>query len=490
MNFVKRDLDIARSVAVRGLGKPQAPDRKWPIGYDSVEPFTVLTDVLIILSASLLAGVTHHLRIYGTSGDVMKFLGAAAVVATLFVSMMKSRGMYKPSQLLDLRHQISTILMIWSAVFLLLASTVFVLKINSEFSRDASMLFAVGGFVALAGHRIFWRSVLAEAVIKGRFSGRKVVLLTDYRYSTQPNLPHILMSFGFRLERHFKLPPPERGARKREEVISKTIACVRGSEIEEILVGADLNHWPELRDLIAELRILPCPVNLIPVGAMSEIFRRPSHEIGNSVCIEVQRGPLTPGERAAKRTIDIVLATVGLVALLPLLTIVAIAIKLDSHGPVLFRQRRCGFNGRSFQIFKFRTMTVLEDGPVIAQATLCDQRITRLGAWLRRTSIDELPQLLNVLGGSMSLVGPRPHALAHDSQFDKVIRRYAFRQRVKPGLTGWAQVNGFRGPTPSPREIESRVEHDLWYIDNWSLGLDIMIILQTAIEVFRARNAY
>jgi putative colanic acid biosynthesis UDP-glucose lipid carrier transferase len=135
-------------------------------------------------------------------------------------------------------------------------------------------------------------------------------------------------------------------------------------------------------------------------------------------------------------------------------------------------------------------MTVLEDGPVIAQACRSDQRITRIGAWLRRASIDDLPQLLNVLGGSMSLVGPRPHAMAHDSQFDKVVRRYAFRHRVKPGLTGWAQVNGFRGPTPTPRDIERRVEHDLWYIDNWSLGLDVVIILQTAVEVFRGRNAY
>ena len=490
MNFVKRDLDVVRSVAVRGLGKPAPPDRKWPIGYDSIETLTILTDIAIILSASLLAGVTYHLRMFGTSGDVTKYLGAAAVVAALFISMMKSRGMYKPSQLLDLRHQINTIVLLWSAVFLLLTGTVLVLKINSEFSRDASMLFAAGGFIALAGHRAFWRSVLADAVIKGRLSGRKVVLITDYRYSAQPNLPHVLMSLGFRLEHHFKLPPPERGARKREEVISKTIACVRGSEIEEILVGADLNHWPELRELIAELRILPCPVNLIPVGAMSEIFRRPSHEIGNAVCIEVQRGPLTPGERAAKRAIDILFAGTGLIALLPLLTLVAIAIKLDSRGPILFRQRRCGFNGRCFQIFKFRTMTVLEDGPVIAQASLSDQRITRVGVWLRRTSIDELPQLLNVLGGSMSLVGPRPHALAHDTQFHKVVRRYAFRHRVKPGLTGWAQVNGLRGPTPTPTEIERRVEHDLWYIDNWSLGLDLMIIARTAVEVFRARNAY
>jgi putative colanic acid biosynthesis UDP-glucose lipid carrier transferase len=135
-------------------------------------------------------------------------------------------------------------------------------------------------------------------------------------------------------------------------------------------------------------------------------------------------------------------------------------------------------------------MSVLEDGPSIIQAQFADKRLTRLGAWLRRTSIDELPQLLNVLEGSMSLVGPRPHALAHDNQFDKIVRNYAFRRRVKPGLTGWAQVNGCRGPTPTAPSIERRVEYDLWYIDNWSLRLDFAILLQTPMEILRGHNAY
>jgi putative colanic acid biosynthesis UDP-glucose lipid carrier transferase len=135
-------------------------------------------------------------------------------------------------------------------------------------------------------------------------------------------------------------------------------------------------------------------------------------------------------------------------------------------------------------------MTVLEDGPSVVQAQSGDKRLTRLGAWLRRTSIDELPQLINVLGGSMSLVGPRPHALAHDNEFDKIVSNYAFRRRVKPGLTGWAQVHGCRGPTPTPASIEERVDYDLWYIDNWSLSLDIAILLRTPIELINGHNAY
>lgn len=490
MNFIRRDMDIARGVAISGLRRPPHSERKWPISYDSIELMTILADAVIISSASILAGVAYHYQAFGTPGDIIQYSGSAAVVGALFISLMRSRGMYRPTELLALRRQVRAVCVYWVAVFLLLAGTVFALKIGNELSRGTSLLFAVTGLGALMVHRIIWRSLLTEGVIKRRFSGRKVILITDHRQPAKSSLPHILTSLGFRLEGHFALPPPERGSRQREEVISKAIACVRGSEVEEIVVGADLKHWPELRSLIAELRILPFPVNLIPVGAVSEIFKQPCHELGNAVCIEVQRGPLTPFECALKRYLDIVIAGTGLIALLPLFAIVALAIKLDSPGPVLFRQRRCGFNGRCFQILKFRTMSVQEDGATIAQAQRLDARVTRLGKWLRRTSIDELPQLLNVLEGSMSLVGPRPHAVAHDTQFDKIVRKYAFRHRVKPGLTGWAQVHGCRGPTPTPKDIERRVEFDLWYVDNWSFSLDFSIMLQTVVELLRCRNAY
>src|SRR5262249_13816038 len=225
-------------------------------------------------------------------------------------------------------------------------------------------------------------------------------------------------------------------------------------------------------------------------GTAAEMLRRPSRMLGGSICIEGQREPLDALECAVKRLIDGIGAATGLILLFPLLLITAIIIKLDSPGPVLFRQRRCGFNGKLFQIYKFRTMSVLEDGSTVKQATQSDTRVTRVGRWLRRMSIDELPQLVNVLSGSMSLVGPRPHALAHDDYFSELLSNYAFRHHVKPGLTGWAQVNGYRGPTPTKEEVRNRVECDLWYIDNWSLRLDFWIIVRTFLEVMRARNAY
>ena len=265
---------------------------------------------------------------------------------------------------------------------------------------------------------------------------------------------------------------------------------IRGSDVEEVVISASLERWPELHNLLSEFRVLPIPVNLVPAGALSELFKLPLHSIGDTVTIELQRGPRTLTERCAKRLFDIVVAATALIILFPLFLFVAIAIKSDTPGPAIFRQRRPGFNGRHFQILKFRTMTALEDGETVAQAKRNDSRVTRIGRWFRRTSIDELPQLINVLQGTMSIVGPRPHAVAHDNQFDKMVGNYAYRHHVKPGLTGWAQIHGYRGGTHSVANIGKRVELDLWYIDNWSLALDVRIVTMTAIEIARGDNAY
>lgn len=214
----------------------------------------------------------------------------------------------------------------------------------------------------------------------------------------------------------------------------------------------------------------------------------PSRELAVPTAIEPQRASLTDGE-IAKRVLDLVLATIAFLALIPLLTLVSFAIKLNSPGPVIFRQHRHGFNRRKFTIYKFRTMSVQENGNNIQQATRNDARVTSLGQFLRATSIDELPQLVNVVLGDMSLVGPRPHACAHDEKYAQLISNYSFRHRIKPGITGLAQVNGLRGGTPQLDLMKRRIDLDLWYIDNWSFWLDLKIIGRTCVELAR-RTAY
>jgi exopolysaccharide biosynthesis polyprenyl glycosylphosphotransferase len=195
-------------------------------------------------------------------------------------------------------------------------------------------------------------------------------------------------------------------------------------------------------------------------------------------------------ELAAKRLFDVALAALLLCLLAPVLALTAVLIRLDSEGPALFRQTRLGLRGQPFDILKFRTMTVLENGDRIVQATANDPRVTRVGRLLRKASIDELPQLINVLKGEMSLVGPRPHARAHDEHYARVIENYRTRQEMKPGITGWAQVQGFRGETPTVDAMRQRVECDVWYVDHFSLALDLQILLRTPLEIFRHRNAH
>lgn len=192
-------------------------------------------------------------------------------------------------------------------------------------------------------------------------------------------------------------------------------------------------------------------------------------------------------ESKVKRTTDIALACCALLLLAPLLCVIALAIKLDSSGPILFRQGRGGLDGRSFAIFKFRTLTVLENGAQITQITRGDSRVTRVGSFLRRTSLDELPQLFNVMMGDMSLVGPRPHALAHDEFYGRILPDYAVRFFVRPGITGWAQINGARGPTPQPADMKRRLDYDIWYIEHWTPLLDARILATTVLAFATGR---
>ncbi len=492
MNFISRNIaaDVDGEFAARSFSPPLKSERKWPIRYRSIELFATCSDVAIILIAGILSTLLYRLYSGSTAADVSKAVGSAIVVSALCVSRLKMRGMYRPPELLAFRRQVHAVCLSWMFVFVLLSAAVGVFNIGAELSRGAGVAFAVVGLAMLIGHRVVMRALLSKGLNDRKFSGGNVVLITDQARSQDTGLAEALTALGFRLAGHFSLPRPGASSSYRRRLSGLVVRHARGFDIEQIIVEADPNRWCELRELVAELRSLAVSGRLRSGRGCIGDVRATDPDLGSTIGVEVQRGPLTPIECAAKRSIDLIGAGICLIMLAPLLALVAVIIKLDSPGPVLFRQQRCGFNGRSFAIYKFRTMRVLENGSSITQAGPADSRVTRIGKWLRRTSIDELPQLLNVLEGSMSLIGPRPHAMAHDSQFDEAVQHYAFRRRVKPGLTGWAQIHGCRGPTPTRTLIEQRVEFDLWYIDNWSLRLDFAILLRTPMEVLRARNAF
>jgi Undecaprenyl-phosphate glucose phosphotransferase len=461
---------------------------QWPVSYRSIEVLAVVIDILIILSAGVLADMIYRLATTGFADQTTDYTAAAAVVAALFTSLLKGRGLYKPMALLAWTPQVRAVTLTWIGVFMFLAGCVFALKIGSTFSRGTIVSFAAIGLFGLVAHRTFWRTALESGLASGKWSGRKIVLISEN--SPASDVQQQLLRHGFRIQRHFALAADNSHASHWDDIVSQAISYTRCSNVDELFIAAELQSWTKIKKSAERLRLLPLPVNLVAVGPTSKLLTQPVSAIGNAIVIELQRAPLNFFERLVKRAIDIVFAGTALIALIPLLTLVAIAIKLDSPGRVIFRQTRHGFNGKPFNILKFRTMTVVEDGDSVKQATRLDKRVTRVGFWLRRTSIDELPQLINVLKGEMSLVGPRPHAAAHDNYFDPVIANYAFRQRMKPGITGCAQVNGSRGETPTIDAMQWRVRLDLWYIENWSFQLDLAIMFRTIIELVRGRNAY
>jgi putative colanic acid biosynthesis UDP-glucose lipid carrier transferase len=267
-------------------------------------------------------------------------------------------------------------------------------------------------------------------------------------------------------------------------------AFVRENRVNVVFVTLPMVAQTRVLSLLDELRDSTASVYFVPDVFTLGLIQSRYDEMDGIPLIAVSETPYSGVDAALKRIFDVVVTLAVLLFAWPLLLLVAAGVKLSSPGPVIFKQRRYGMDGREIAVYKFRSMNVTEDGGEIRQATRGDKRVTPFGAFIRKTSIDELPQLFNVLKGNMSLVGPRPHAVAHNEQYRKVIKGYMLRHKVLPGITGWAQVNGLRGETETLDQMRARVEHDIFYLRNWSLSLDLWILIRTVIVVLCDRKAY
>jgi len=480
--------DVMREAAGVHTGSNQVKrSRPWPISYRGIAGLVAGFDFLLIVGAGLLSEQLYHEFILGGPSHLRQATAIATFVALIFVALVQHSKLYRPSQLILWNVQFSNVIWIWCATFFLLTAFLFVWKAGDDFSRGTILLYGGFGLSVMLLHRIFWRLFLERALKKGSLRGRKVIVIAR-NSAMDSDFVSNLARYGYEMMHQFVI----RGSSAEEMStdLARAITFVRGSHTEEVLLVVKEGEIRKLEPIVDRLRILPLPVTWVTEGSMAELVRQPWSELGPAVAVEMQRAPRSKLQRALKRIIDFVGASCGLMLLSPLLIFVAFAIKLDSPGPVFFLQTRRGFNGKTFKILKFRSMSILEDGKVIKQASKNDARVTKVGAWIRKTSIDEIPQLFNVLVGNMSLVGPRPHAVAHDDKFIETVENYAYRHHVKPGITGWAQVHGYRGETPTMESIQRRVEFDRWYINNWSIWLDFVIILRTFGGVLRGRNAY
>ena len=472
--------------AVSSLG-PFVRRLKW--SYDAIGPLGALSDGLLTILTSVLGGLLYHLAAFGTFPELDPYFAIGILAMLAYQLIAWNAGLYRVTAWLEPQRNYGLILASWFGTFLLLTLFLFLLKLGSEVSRGAVVTFAGLALSALVASRTAVGRWVRTGFEVGSIRGRRAMLIgTPGELATVKSRQRLLALGLTEVDRH-ALPHEEAefGCRCRE-VLKLAIERSRECQADEIILALPWGNIEQLTFVRECLRASPLPVRLLPDHFVRTIWQ--GTRSAGPTLIDIQRAPLSRFEQATKRMFDIAGAGAALLFFLPLLLVVSVLIKLDSAGPVIFRQRRKGFNGRVFDIFKFRTMRVMENGQKITQARRRDPRVTRLGRFLRASSIDELPQLLNVLKGDMSLVGPRPHAIAHDDQYGALIGEYALRHNVKPGITGWAQVNGFRGETRHLELMRKRVELDLWYIDNWTAALDLQILVRTVVELLRRRNAY
>lgn len=268
------------------------------------------------------------------------------------------------------------------------------------------------------------------------------------------------------------------------------VAYVSEHNVDQIYITLPMSTQPRILALLDSLRDTTASISFVPDIFVTDLIQGRIDDLNGIPVVAVCDTPFTGMNGLIKRCSDLLFSILILILISPLMVLIALGVKLSSPGSVLFKQRRYGLDGKEIMVYKFRSMTVCEDGDVVRQATRNDQRITPLGAFLRRTSLDELPQFFNVIQGRMSIVGPRPHAVAHNEMYRKLIKGYMVRHKVKPGITGWAQVNGYRGETELLEKMKARIEFDLDYLRNWSLKLDIVIILRTILVVLHDKHAY
>ena len=331
MNFVKPDSNVASAPAE--AFQPLLLQRKWPISYRSVGAIAIASDIMIILFSGVLSGILYNIEAFGGPGDIIRYLGSAAVVAALFVTVMKGRDMYSPAELVSLRSQLRMTTTTWLSTFLFLSGAAFALKIGDHFSRGAIFSFAVLGGVLLIVERAVCREVLSRGLNQQKFSARNAILITDDNAAPRTEIVPTMLKHGFQPAHQFVLPGLEEQPQQQKDFLADIIEYLRGSDIEEIVVCVDAKRWGDLNRLLTELRTLPLPVSLIPMGTASEILSRPSRVVDDSLCIELQRGPLDTFERGVKRLIDVIGALGALSLLLPLLTVIALLIKLEFAGP-------------------------------------------------------------------------------------------------------------------------------------------------------------
>jgi Undecaprenyl-phosphate glucose phosphotransferase len=454
---------------------------------------TAAVEFIVVALAAYAMSVFYSLAVARRWPPIEAYLPSALFIALLILSVSLALRHYTALQTQPLHR------FLWSGVgavalaFAVFLATLFLLKVTDDYSRATFFIQWAAVAIAVLGMRAMVHAKVQAAIASGRVEARRAILIGDA--GRHDAIQKRLKKVGVRTVRSLPFPDmswDREGAAAeswhgRTRPIVETCRTLKPDDIVILTSAAVLPAASRLAEYLSEL---PVSLHMIPVDVSDMLGSATLGQLGELVTIQLAHPPLSAFDYGMKRAFDIVAAGIGLVLLAPIFAIVSIAIKLDSRGPIFFMQTRHGYNNEPIRVFKFRSMTTTEDGAAFRQAKKNDPRVTRVGRVLRRSNVDELPQLLNVLAGQMSIVGPRPHPVALNRTFEQHISPFSRRHNVKPGITGWAQVNGYRGETDTLEKMQRRFDHDVYYIDNWSFVLDLKIILMTLFSKSAYTNAF
>ncbi len=430
----------------------------------------------------LLAGLAGHVLRFGGAQPNRLYLAGILALAVVVVVVQALMGCYQSWRGAHFLKQLGRVYSAWLLALGILTGVAVLLHVSGLYSRIWFVISAGLGCLAVTVFRLLLYLVLRQARASGRNLKQVVVIQAEHGAAQLRERQGVLSEYGYQV---VKTIPLEHSLAW-ENGLAETI---QDAGAHELWLCLPLEEGAMIRRIVHAVRNQLVDVRYLPDLGDLPLLNHQVGEIAGIATLDINRSPMTGPMRWIKRAEDLLLGAALSILVLPVCLVVAVMIKISSPGPVLFKQYRTGINGRRFKVYKFRSMAVhRESDGVVTQAYQGDPRVTKVGAFLRRTSLDELPQFFNVLQGRMSIVGPRPHALAHNDHYKDLVESYMQRHKVKPGITGWAQVNGYRGETDTLEKMEKRVEYDLWYINHWSLGLDLKIILMTVFKGFVNRE--
>ncbi|MCH9764614.1 MAG: exopolysaccharide biosynthesis polyprenyl glycosylphosphotransferase [Alphaproteobacteria bacterium] len=468
----------------------------WRLGRVGFAIGALAIELFAILGWSIVSGAGYHVYAYGDVGMIDVYARLGFLTAFLYTLPFLFRDEYQFHDYLDGKRSPGRIVWIWGFAFACLGVIGFMTKTTEAYSRGWLAIFFVTGPLVVMFVAGFIQNVLRRLIELGRVEPRRLMLVGDSTEVDRFEQQLMGNTGATRIVASVIVPVTggdgenTEGFADLQDRLRDAVARARLLHVNDVIVFSERANRQFTDHAIAAFSVLPAALHL---GAGDLIGRFRKAEIwrfGDVTTLSLTVPPLTAAEAVIKRTFDLAVSLLALCLLAPLMLTIAVLIKLDSHGPIFFRQRRRGFNHEEFKIVKFRTMSTLDDGDEIVQARSDDERFTRVGQYLRRWNLDELPQLLNVVRGEMSLVGPRPHAVAHDVLYEARLRTYPRRLNMRPGITGWAQVHGFRGATNTDDAMQQRLDYDLYYIDNWSVWLDLYVIALTFVSWKAYRNAH